>query len=232
MKRSFLYIVVLVSVLLWMTACTTWTDDSPVGGTGVLHLSLSRNAIPELGTRAIDDDLVVDLFDADGTLFRHFASGEVPEKMVVKAGVRYTLRVYTDNQDTWQTANNGVGEGCYAGETTVMVGEDETFYCTYRVPMTNYAVQFILPEYFHDLFAAYTFTLSGGDRQVTLTEGQKAYLSPENGFSYQLQVTNIDGVTHSQDVQTQQDVRAGLLYSIKYSYSYGTSVEVSGNAEP
>lgn len=216
---------------LWMTACTSETDE-PSRGKGILQLSLVRATTPGLSTRAVDNDLAVELYDPEGTLVHSFAPGTVPGKIEVESGVRYTLRAYTVNQDTWQEANDGLGEACYYGETTTMVAENETVYCIYRVPMSNYAVQFALPEYFHNLFPTYTFTLTSGERQFTLPEGQKAYFSADNGFSYLLQATNVDNVTHSQEVQTQQEVKAGRLYSIVYSYGDDTHVEESKNTEP
>ena len=86
--------------------------------------------------------------------------------------------------------------------------------------MVNYAVTLTLPELFHDLFSAYTFTVSSGNRTVSLREGEKAYFSPyEAGFTYQLSATNIDGDQHSASAILYTNVQRGKLYNLRYSFA-------------
>ncbi len=215
-------------------------DGIPVSGTGTGTLALSVGAgyLPRVGTRAVDPELVVELYAADGTLYRRYAAGKAPDKIELEAGVLYTLKAYTDNQATWQTANDGAGEACYYGDTTVTVAEDETVYCTYKVPMTNYAVTFSLPELFNQLFTSKTFSLESGGRTVALDEeGSKAYFSVDaEGFKYQLQATNTDGKTSRHSFVEYPDVEVGKLYNIKYIYSTdlstgGIEIDITDNTE-
>lgn len=236
MKRLFLHTVMMMATL-WLASCSGVEEIPSVGGTGTVVLSLVRGNVPQVATRAIDSDLALDIVRSDGSVYRQYAAGEVPDKMEVEAGVTYTLRIYTDNQTTWQTAADGAGEACYYGETNVIVGEDETVYCTYRVPMTNYAVTLTLPELFDELFSSYTFTVSGSGRDVSLREGQKAYFSlRDDGFTYQLQATNTDGRTSRHAAIEYPEVAAGKLYNIRYMYatdfnSGGIDIDITDNTE-
>lgn len=211
--------------LLAFASCQTDGNDDFGSGRGTLSLSLSRAGMPEVVSRAVDADLTLEIRKPNGSLFKSYAAGSVPSAISLEAGVVYTLRAFTPNQSTWQTANNGRGEGCFWGETTVSVGEDETVYCVYAVPMTNYAVGLSLPPAFSQLFSAYTFTLSSGGRSVTLQDGEAAYFLPTAGFTYQLRATNTDGVTNTQSEESYSDVTAGKLYQVKYSYGGSSAVE-------
>lgn len=237
MKSCIHYI---ICALAAMALASCAQDGLPVSGTGTGTLALSVGAgyLPRVGTRAADPELVVELYKADGTLYRHFDAGKAPDKIELEAGVVYTVKAYTDNQETWQTANGGEGEACYYGDTTVMVAEDETVYCTYKVPMTNYAVTFSLPELFDRLFTSKTFTLVSGGRTVALKdEGRKAYFGVDaEGFKYQLQATNTDGKTSRHSLVGYPDVEAGKLYNIKYIYSTdlstgGIEIDITDNTE-
>ena len=211
--------------LLAFAACQTDGNDGFGSGRGTLALRLSRAGMPEVVARAVDADLTLEILHPDGSLFKSYPAGTAPSTVSLEAGVVYTLRAYTPNQSSWQTANGGRGEGCFWGETTVSVGEDETVYCVYAVPMTNYGVSLSLPEAFSQLFSGYTFTLSSGGRSLTLQDGQTAYFLPTAGFTYQLRATNTDGVTNTQSEESYPTVSAGKLYRVNYSYDGGSAVE-------
>lgn len=191
--------------------------------TGTLALQLYRGAVPHVATRAIDNDLALDIINPDGTLLKHYAPGEVPVKITMTADVTYTLKVYTDNQTTWATARDGKGEGCYIGETKVKVEEDELKDVTYAVPLTNCAVTLTLPEMFDELFKSYTFTVICGNRTVDIKQqGDKAYFAPGMTFSYKLTATNTDDKTsHTGTYECDKTTEAGKLYNVKYSYDFG-----------
>ncbi len=235
--KSTYYIYAIAALAL--SSCAQEELLTKEAGTGTLQLSVSTRPLPQVvTTRAVDAGLVVDLYQSDGTLYKHFDAGEVPDRIELQAGELYTVKVYTDNQQTWQTANNGAGEACYQGETTVTVGRDEMVSCVYQVPMTNYAVTFTLPELFDQLFTSKTFTLTSGERTVVLKEaGDKAYFSlADKGFKYQLQATNTDGKTSRHSVIEYPDVMAGKLFNVKYIYSTdfstgGIEIDITDNME-
>lgn len=229
------HIVFFILSILCLTACQN-NELEPKTGKGEVILTMSRGPRPAVSTRAVAEGLAVDIIAPDNTVTKHFDAGSVPRKIVLDANVEYKIQVYSDNQSTWQTANGGKGEACYKGETTVSVGEDETVYVTYAVPMSNYAVTLTLPEMFGDLFKSYKFTLSSGGRNVTLQEGEKAYFTVPNAFTYKLTATNLDDKTSSHTAIEYPDVEAGKLYNIKYVYgttlnSGGIDIEITDNTE-
>ena len=214
MKR----LIYILLTIICLTACQQ-EQLQPSQGRGVLELDLQRMGRPTVITRAVDDDLTVDILK-DGVLYNgmHFTPGNVPVKIVLEPGL-FTIRAYTDNQDSWKTANGGKGESCYMAETTVEMEEDMVKRLTLQVPMTNYAVSLELPEFFNNLFRSYVFTLKSGGRTTTIKEGEKAYFDPaDQGFSYALSATNTDGNTHAHSAINFPDVAAGKLFTLRYSY--------------
>lgn len=223
---------------LSLASCTQEEFREPTIGKGTLVLNVGTGQSPRVVTRAVDSDLVLELYKSDGTLYRHYDAGTAPDKIELEAGEVYTVKAYTDNQETWQTDNDGAGAACFYGDTTVSVSEDETVYCTYKVPMTNYAVTFSLPDKFDQLFTSKTFTVKSGSRTVELTqEGTKAYFSVDaEGFKYQLQATNTDGKTSRHSLIDYPDVEAGKRYNVKYIYSTdlstgGIEIDITDNME-
>ena len=196
---------------------TSCQQDDITTATGVLELELTRAGRPAVATRAVDDDLTVDIYKQN-TRVGHYQPGSVPAKIILEPG-DFRLVAYTDNQTTWTTANSGKGEGCFYAETTFHMDEDMVFRLKLDVPMKNYAVGLKLPQHFTDLFRTYTFTLTSGSRSVNITEGEKAYFSVADGaFTYALRATNIDNNTHAHSAIEFPDIEAGKLFTIRYSY--------------
>ena len=239
MKHFSTYILPLL--LLFLFACQS-NEIETTSGQGTLVLDLYRGAIPYVRTRAeVDEGLSIHITRADGKNFTdgrqhiEYAAGKVPNKIVLEVGT-FNIDVYSPNQDTWRTENNGLGNACYKGQTQVTIGVDETTYVTYAVPMTNYAVTLTLPELFNDLFKSYTFSLSSGGRNVSVREGEKAYFAVPEAFCYKLTATNNDDKTSSHSPIEYPDVEAGKLYNIKYVYGTslntgGVDIEITDNTE-
>lgn len=221
MKQLLYIICALACEVLLLVSCSSELDER-IAAFGTLELSLTRGPLPHVAQRSVAEGLAVQLLRPDGTIYREYAAGAVPDKIQLEADVVYALRAYSDNQSSWSAANDGKGEACYYGETTVSVGEDATAYVTYAVPMVNYAVTLTLPALFGDLFKSYTFAVSSGERAVTLQEGEKAYFALPEGFSYQLSATNTDDVTNSHSVNHYSDVEAGNRYNVRYQYGLGS----------
>ena len=210
-------IYILLSIVLF-TACQL-EEQTPVNGKAVLELSLLRSGRPQMeATRAADEDLVVDILDADRALYRHYEAGSVPQKIVLEPGTFY-VQAYTDNQTTWFTASEGKGEACYFLETSVEMEYDMVKRLQMRVPMTNYAVGLQLPDLWDVLFRSYTFTLRSGARTTTIKAGERAYFDvADGGFRYALSATNTDNRTSYHSAIEYKDVSAGKLYTLRYSY--------------
>ena len=235
MKSVTPYIYIIAACLA--SSCSQEEMVPAAESTGTLVLQVSTGSLPQVSTRAVDADLTVELRYADGSLYKKYLPGQTPDKILLVAGEAYTVRAYTDNQSDWQTANSGKGAACFFGETTVQVAEDETVYCTYQVPMTNYAVTLTLPDLFDQLFKSYSFLLtSSGRTDVVIREGEKAYFEAGTGFTYKLTATNNDNKTSSHSAISFPDTEAGKLYNIKYIYGSdlnqgGIDIEITDNEE-
>lgn len=218
MKRLYLYIIICTIVSL--TACQQ-EQLSPTAGEAVLELDLQRMGRPSAAvTRAVDEDLAVDIFRQDGSLFVHYNAGQVERKIVFEEEGTYRVVAYTDNQENWPLVNYGKGRPCYKADTTIVMEYDMVKRLQMRVPMTNYAVTLTLPDGFHNLFPTYTFTVASGDRSIDLREGDKAYFSPKDaGFIYKLSATNFDGDSHTSSEIRYTNVQPGKLYNIHYRFS-------------
>lgn len=214
MKRL---IYILLSIVFF-SACQQ-EELAPQKGESVLELDLLLMGRPAMQvTRAVDQDLAVDIFDADGSLYRHYNAGAVDKKIVLEPGT-FKVVAYTENQETWPSANNGKGEACYYAETSVLMEYDKTVYLTLNVPMSNYAVGLQLPDLWDVLFRSYTFTLKSGSRTTTILAGERAYFDvADGGFRYALSATNTDNRTSYHSAIEYKDVSAGKLYTLRYSY--------------
>lgn len=234
MKRTLLYIYIQL-ILLALTSCQSELPV-PEQGDCYLELNLSRVGVAKRQTRAIDNDLALKILDNKGDIYVQYRAGSVPNKLVLSPGI-FTVIAYTENQDDWTKANDGRGEACYYGSCQVEMAFDQTTYANLQVPMTNYAVSLALPEYFHDFFPSYTFSLNSGERHTKVKEGEKAYFdAEEGGFTYQLTATNTDQITHHTTPITYKKVESGKLYQMTYYYgtddnSGGLDIEITDNTE-
>lgn len=235
--RKILYI--LISGLFAVSCQQEYLPEQALGEC-VLELNLSRTNRPNAATRAVDEDLAVSIF-TDGMLYKYYPAGEVPSKIVLdilEGGKKtFVIQAYTENQDTWQNANSGKGEGCYFAEQTIEMEYDEFKRLDMSVPMTNYAVSLELPPLFDVLFPHYTFSLTSGNRNINISQKEKAYFDiRDGGFSYALQATNMDGATHSHSPIQFTDVESGKLFLLKYNYdsnatSGGIEIEITLDME-
>lgn len=225
----------LLTCLFILTSCQS-ESLSPAQGECTLLLDLARVGVCKNNTRAIDGDLALKILDSNGDVFTQYRAGSVPNKHTLEPGT-FTIIAYTENQDSWSKDNNGRGSACYYGSCEVDMEFDKVTYANLQVPMTNYAVTLTLPEYFHDFFPSYTYSLKNGFRETNIKEGEKAYFDPsEGGFTYQLTATNTDQVTHHTTRITYKKVESGKLYNMTYYYgtddnSGGIDIEITDNME-
>lgn len=208
--------------LLCFTACQN--DEELPARMAELSLSLEQAGRPVVSTRASSANIAIVIKNSEGAVVKEYAAGVSPESKIVLAEGSYTIIAYTDNQDSWQTDNDGKGAPCYYGEANATLVADEITYVTLNMPAKNYAVSLSLPERFNELFNAYTLTLTNGSRIVSIAEGEKAYFRAEDkGFSYAFSATNIDGATHSASPIDNNEVENGKLYNLKFIYGSPTS---------
>lgn len=206
--------ILVLTGLLAMASCTNIEEPATqAGGESALCLTTRAGGMDD------NEGLSVKILDNEGDVYREYKAGEIPKKITLEPG-NFTIIAYTDNQETWEEANNGKGEPCYYAEYKVQMNYDEIRRATITVPMVNYGVTLRLPELFEALFYSYTFTLTHGEKQITISNDEKAYFDcAKGGFTYSLQATNIDGVTHSHSPYEFSVVESGKLYIVKYGFA-------------
>lgn len=220
MKQTYIYI---VTLLLAFVSCDT---DEGVDSKSVATLGLGLTRAGATSSQPVDADLAVTVLDANGEVYVKYPAGSVPNKLILEPGT-FTVIAYTENQDTWAQENEGKGAACYYGSQQVTLGYDEIAFLNMRVPLTNYAVTLTLPDLFHDLFKSHALQLISGNRQVAIHEKEKAYFAKEDGgFSYKLEATNTDNVSHATRLIMYKTVEEGKLYNI--TYYYGTDANSGG----
>ncbi len=223
-------------IVLALIAFASCQQHIQLGEQGcVLELDVVRKETPVVVSRAIDADLAITILDANGQEYLHYPAGTVPNRIVLEPGT-FTIVAYTENQDTWHTANEGKGEACYFAIQQIVMEYDHFIRLSMAVPMTNYAVGLQLPERFDELFNAHQLTLKSGSREVIVQEGENVYFSvSDGGFTHALSVINTDGITHSYSPKSFDDVQSGKCYLLSYSYGFDDAplsvrMEVVGNS--
>lgn len=215
-----------------LVSCQQQELPSPSNQECILELDLSCANKPAATTRAVDEDLAVTILDDEGRTYKYYSAGNIPAKIVLEPGT-FTVCAHTENQKSWHTANGGKGEACYYGEKEIVMEHDSRQKLSMSVPMLNYAVSLKLPELFNNLFNSYAFTLSSGNRETIIQEGEKAYFDiKDGGFFYALSTTNTDGATHAHSPIQFTEIQKGKLYLLKYSYdsdatSGGIDIEIT-----
>ena len=213
-KKYLIYTYVAVLCFSMFISCTI-----DVGDITQVQVTSELSLVTRAGLPVENENLALRILDKNHMLYKKYEAGEIPPKVLLKRG-EFTLVIYSDNQETWQNANNGKGEPCYYATYHVELHDEEVKRIVVDVPMVNYAVTLKLPEHFNDLFPSYLFTLSSGERSLDIEFGEKAYFDPQKGgFIYSLQATNTDGTTHSHSKIEYVGVESGKLYVVKYSYA-------------
>lgn len=206
--------------LAFASCAQTEEDVRPAMGTVSVVLSKQAES-PELVTRTVDNDLQVDVLDNGGAVLHHYDEGQAQaalNELMLEAGI-YTLRAYTANYGS-EYSNAERGEAKYYAETTFQVQAGRHIRLGLRVPMTNMAVSFTLPDDIASRFTDIRFTLTRGDRSQELPSGETAYfdLTPAADLEYTLEMTNADGETSSKSaVLPAERQKAGTHYTITYA---------------
>lgn len=216
MKRIWLYTICLGLVGLF--ACQQ--EDLPsVEETGFLSLENMTVEVANtesISTRAVDDDLYVEISSQDVTpeVTLKYNPDSIPSKIELGAG-RYALKIYNDTTLLDKTP-------VYYKDTIFEIEAGKVNYLSVEVPMINIGVRLALPEGFSNWFKTYTFNVSDGDgnRSVSIANGETAYFSIDQNISYTLSVTNNDGEqkTDSKAI-TKDQIAAGTIYVITYDYA-------------
>lgn len=193
MKRNLLY----YFIGTFLLASCQQEETPSNSGEGYLSLTgieIQNQAVTEVKSRAVDESLTVDLYQGE-TKIRTLTAEELENTIKLEVATDYSLKVYSENYgaDTNWT-NDQKGEPIYYTEQPFEVKEGEVTPVKVQVPMVNFAVKLSMPES-QNWISGYTFTVTSGEREVTLLNGETAYFSYAEGgsFSYELQLTNTDG---------------------------------------
>lgn len=222
MKKNIVYI--LLGIFL-LASCQQ--ENEIPSGTGYLSvegIELQSQVVAEVTSRAVDESLTVDLYEG-GQLVRTLTPEEMQNKIELEPATDYMLKVYSANYGSESAWNNGTkGEPVYYKEVPFGVTEGATTALKVKVPMITFAVCLNLTDVMGDWLKNYTFSVTSGNRTVTLQGEETAYFPYSEGasFRYQLSVTNWDDETNEQSGSWGIDngeVEMNTLYTVTYNWA-------------
>ena len=218
MKQILLYTLIIFSLV----SCQQ--EDSPLAvGKGYLSLAsleIGTGTVSSISTRAVSPGLAIEILKADGTPVIKYDAGaaEASGKIELEAG-NYILKAYSPNHNT-SYDNNEKGEPKYYKEQTFTIEPEKVSYLNVKVPMMNFGVSLVLPQDILDTwFNSYTFTITLGDRTLTLQNSETAYFdlpADDTLLAYSLEATNKDNESFRQDHTYNQVLNGGTVYVISY----------------
>ncbi len=223
MKKNILYILLGIFLL----ASCQQENDIP-SGTGYLSvegIELQSQVVTEVASRAVDESMFVELWQG-GTKLRDLSAQEMQDKIKLDAADDYTLKVYSSNygeETGWGNADKG--EPVYYEGVPFEVKDGETTSLKVQVPMIDFAVCLDLSNVTGEWLSEYNFTVTSGERSVSLKDGETAYFPYAEGvfFTYQLDVMNTDSESNPQSGswgnKDSQTVNINTLYTISYNWS-------------
>lgn len=220
MKKNILYI--LLGTFL-LASCQQ--EETPsTSGEGYLYLAgieIQDPAVTEVKSRTLEESLTVDLYQG-GTKIRTLTPEELENTIKLEAATDYSLKVYSENYgaDTNWT-NDQKGEPIYYKEQPFEVKEGEITPVKVQVPMVNFAVKLSMPES-QNWISDYTFTVTSGERKVTLQNGETAYFPyrESSSFNYTLQLTNTDNEKFTLSGEYGVDENEPLAFNTCYVVTY------------
>lgn len=224
MRRYILYVLLNV---FFIVGCNKEIVSLPQEGyLSISSIEVKSQAISNVASRAVDEDLTVDLYKGE-QFVRTLTAEEMQSKIKLEPATDYKLKVYSANygQDNNWT-NEMSGEPVYYKEEPFQVKEGETTALKVQVPMCNYAVSLALPEGF-EKWMTYKFEVTSGARTVTLQDGDTVYFPVSelgSPFSYKLKLTNTDSesfdLTGTWGDTEGETVEMNTVYVITYSMEY------------
>ncbi|WP_462388344.1 DUF4493 domain-containing protein [Phocaeicola coprocola] len=222
MKRNILYILCGIFLLV---GCQQKEVISGVGYISVSGIEIQSKTITEVASRATDDiTWTVELWKGSEML-RTLSTEEMQNKIELDAAEDYMLKVYTPNygvEKSWTNAEKG--EPVYYAEVPFVVNQGETTGLKVQVPMITFAVSLDLSKVIGGWLQDYSFTVTSGERVVSLTDGETAYFPYSEGvsFGYELSVTNSDSEVNvlkgEWGVEAEEPVNINTVYTVVYNW--------------
>uniref|UniRef100_UPI0040262FBA DUF4493 domain-containing protein n=1 Tax=Phocaeicola coprocola TaxID=310298 RepID=UPI0040262FBA len=222
MKRNILYILCGIFLLV---GCQQKELLSGTGYMSVSGIEIQSQAVAEVASRTTDDiTWTVELWKGEEML-RTLSSEDMQNKIELDAAEDYMLKVYTPNygvEKSWTNAEKG--EPVYYAEVPFVVNQGETTGLKVQVPMITFAVSLDLSKVIGGWLQDYSFTVTSGERVVSLTDGETAYFPYSEGvsFGYELSVTNSDSEVNvlkgEWGVEAEEPVNINTVYTVVYNW--------------
>lgn len=220
MKKNVLYI--LLGTFL-LASCQQ--EETPsASGEGYLSftgIEIQNQVLTEVKSRTLEESLTVDLYQG-GTKIRTLTPEELENTIKLEASTYYSLKVYSENYGSdAEWTNEEKGEPIYYKEQPFEVKEGEITPVKVQVPMVNFAVKLSMPES-QNWISDYTFTVTSGEREVTLQNGETAYFPyrESSSFKYTLQLTNTDNEKFPLSGEYGVDENEPLAFNTCYVVTY------------
>ncbi len=184
-------------------------------------IEIQNQAVTEVKSRTLEESLTVDLYQG-GTKIRTLTPEELENTIKLEAATDYSLKVYSENYGSdAEWTNEEKGEPIYYKEQPFEVKEGEITPVKVQVPMVNFAVKLSMPES-QNWISDYTFTVTSGERKVTLQNGETAYFPyrESSSFNYTLQLTNTDNEKFTLSGEYGVDENEPLAFNTCYVVTY------------
>lgn len=184
-------------------------------------IEIQNQVLTEVKSRTLEESLTVDLYQG-GTKIRTLTPEELENTIKLEASTDYSLKVYSENYGSdAEWTNEEKGEPIYYKEQPFEVKEGEITPVKVQVTMVNFAVKLSMPE-LQNWISDYTFTVTSGERKVTLQNGEIAYFPyrESSSFNYTLQLTNTDNEKFTLSGEYGVDENEPLAFNTCYVVTY------------
>lgn len=207
------------------------SEQEKKGYLQLTNLSLVSPTIESVQTRAVDEDLYVEITGTD--VNDTYEPGTLPNKIELEAG-EYTLKAYNEAYQN-KTANAPQ----YYVEETFAIEAEKVTYPTISVPMVNVGISLAtLSDELQGLFndVELSFYTTDEQTETVLQPGETVYMdyAEDMTFTYTLTATNADNETFTTEKKTYgnvegEKVESGHCYVITYSLASSTQLKTTVN---
>lgn len=207
------------------------SEQEKKGYLQLTNLSLVSPTIESVQTRAVDEDLYVEITGTD--VNDTYEPGTLPNKIELEAG-EYTLKAYNEAYQN-KTANAPQ----YYVEETFAIEAEKVTYPTISVPMVNVGISLAtLSDELQGLFNDVKLSFYTTDKQTetVLQPEETVYMdyAEDMTLTYTLTATNADNETFTTEKKTYGNVEGekiepGHCYVITYSLASSTQLKTTVN---
>ena len=207
------------------------SEQEKKGYLQLTNLSLVSPTIESVQTRAVDEDLYVEITGTD--VNDTYEPGTLPNKIELEAG-EYTLKAYNEAYQN-KTANAPQ----YYVEETFAIEAEKVTYPTIAVPMVNVGISLAtLSDELQGLFndVKLSFYTTDEQTETVLQPEETVYMdyAEDMTLTYTLTATNADNETFTTEKKTYGNVEGekiepGHCYVITYSLASSTQLKTTVN---